>query len=633
MARFPSWHFREMDRGEINVDPVHDEFFKAQDLADALVRESIQNSLDARRGNSKVHVRFRFSSDDRALAPAIAQRYLAGLEPHLPAGAADLAGAMPFLVVEDSGTRGLVGDPGEDPELDADGWSGSTRNDFYYFWRNVGRSGKGELDRGRWGLGKAVFPVSSRIRTMFGLTFRADDGQRLLLGQSVVKTHILDGKRHAPYGFFAHVGSDSFPHAIDDPPLIDRFITDFGLQRDEPGLSIVVPFHRHDDLRFDGIVQSVIRQYFYPIIRNDLMVTVEENGTSEPISARTIEEVAARHGMDDGLARLCKLTRTSVLLEEHEWITIPEPAAAGAPKWRADAIAAGQLERLRQRFEEGDVLAFRVSLPVRRKRSRAASSHFSVVLEKDESLRRGEHHFIRRGITIPEVRSTRDKPVRALLVTDDDALSTFLGDAENPAHSDWSERNDKIRMLYENGASTLRYVKNAISTIASMLAMPPAGRAPDLLADIFSVTVPSEATARGLANRRGEAESTPGNRERIGIKAPEQTMRIEPVSGGFRLIGTGQTTGSDIPLIAEMAYRTRNGNPFRKYSPFDFTLGEGAIQVEAEGVTIRSREANRIEMITTRPHFEVALTGFDRRRDLVVRVSRKGNDAPEAELH
>ena len=48
MSRFPPWHFRSMDLGEVQVDPVHDEFFKAQDLADALVRESIQNSLDAR---------------------------------------------------------------------------------------------------------------------------------------------------------------------------------------------------------------------------------------------------------------------------------------------------------------------------------------------------------------------------------------------------------------------------------------------------------------------------------------------------------------------------------------------------------------------------------------------------------
>src|SRR5688572_9300063 len=119
MPLLPSWHFREMDRGEINVDPVHDEFFKAQDLADALVREAIQNSLDARRGNSKVHVRLRIATGEQALTPERAEPYLRGLAAHLPPGVADFEGSMPFLVVEDSGTRGLTGDPGEDPELDA----------------------------------------------------------------------------------------------------------------------------------------------------------------------------------------------------------------------------------------------------------------------------------------------------------------------------------------------------------------------------------------------------------------------------------------------------------------------------------------------------------------------------------
>jgi hypothetical protein len=68
-----------MSRGEINVDPVHDEFFKAQDLADALVREAIQNSLDARRGRATVRVRFRLVSGEGALTPDAAAPYLHGL--------------------------------------------------------------------------------------------------------------------------------------------------------------------------------------------------------------------------------------------------------------------------------------------------------------------------------------------------------------------------------------------------------------------------------------------------------------------------------------------------------------------------------------------------------------------------
>ncbi|HEX9161417.1 MAG TPA: hypothetical protein VF980_06880 [Thermoanaerobaculia bacterium] len=618
----PSWHFREMSRGEINVDPVHDEFFKAQDLADALVREAIQNSLDARRGRTPVRVRIRLATGEHALSPETAAPYLKGLETHVDV---PQFAAMPFVVVEDSGTRGLVGDPGEDPELDD---SRGERNDFYYFWRNVGRSGKGELDRGRWGLGKAVFPVSSRIHTMFGLTRRADDGRLLLLGQTVLKTHVIDGRRFAPYGFFANSGRDDFPHAIEDAPATARFIADFGLERDEPGLSIVIPFHREDDLRFDAILASAIRQYFYPITRGDLIVVVEENGRSETITGRTIE----REASDANLGKLCALARWSMALPDDEWITIPEPATAGAPKWRDDAIAPDEIEAVRARFESGDRLAFRVRIPVRRKRSRAASSHFDVVLEKDEALRRGEHHFIRRGITIPEVRSSRDKPVRALLVADDDAIATFLGDAENPAHSDWSERNDRVRTLYENGASTLRYVKNAIAQIASALAVPPAGRAPDLLADIFSVTVPEEgdltaANASSGAIDRGEVQS--GS---VDVPPRPNPVRIVPTRGGFTVIGTKSGVMA-AALRIEVAYRTRSGDPFRKYSPFDFAIGRGGVALRSDGARIGAARDNHIDFQPERSDFQLTVTGLDTRRDVIVRVSPKDEDAAEAQLH
>jgi hypothetical protein len=613
-----------MSRGEINVDPVHDEFFKAQDLADALVREAIQNSLDARgRGRSIVRVRFRLAGGDHALPAESAARYLRGLESHLelPASA-----AMPFLVVEDSGTRGLVGDPGEDPELDD---HGGERNDFYYFWRNVGRSGKGEIDRGRWGLGKAVFSVSSRVHTMFGLTRRADDHRLLLLGQSVLKTHVIGGRRYAPYGFFAHTGRDDFPQAIEEPREIERFIADFGLERDDSGLSIVIPFPREEDLRFEAIVASAIRQYFYPITRGDLVVTVEEQHRKVTINSRTIEGDAT----DPGIARLCALARWSMTLPEDEWIVITEPAASGAPKWRDDPLSGAVLDAVRSRFEQGDRLAFRVRVPVRRKRGRAIA-HFDVVLEKDYTLRRGEHHFIRRGITIPEVKSARDKPVRALLIADDETLSTFLGDAENPAHSDWSERNDKIRNLYEQGASTLRYVKNAIAQIASMLSTPAAGRAPDLLSDIFSIANPEEdgSIAAGAQSTReldrGESlvhgEST---------AARPDAVRIVRIAGGFTLQGTGKNGDATRRWIIEMAYRTRSGDPFRKYSLYDFAMGRNGVTWKSDGAVVAVARDNRLELASQRSDFQLTVTGFDHRRDLVVRVSRKDDDAPEAELH
>ena len=58
---------------------------------------------------------------------------------------------------------------------------------IFYFWRNRGRSKKSEDSRGRWGLGKLVFPHSSQINTFFGLTKRDDDKESYLMGTADLK--------------------------------------------------------------------------------------------------------------------------------------------------------------------------------------------------------------------------------------------------------------------------------------------------------------------------------------------------------------------------------------------------------------------------------------------------------------
>ena len=57
----PSWYFRKVSEAEINSDPVQGEFFIKSDIADRLVREALQNSLDAQSGSGPVSVRFALS--------------------------------------------------------------------------------------------------------------------------------------------------------------------------------------------------------------------------------------------------------------------------------------------------------------------------------------------------------------------------------------------------------------------------------------------------------------------------------------------------------------------------------------------------------------------------------------------
>lgn len=63
----PIWRFRRMRRDEPDIDPVQEEFFATEELEDlngALVREAVQNSLDARDGDTPVEVMFSFGQQD-----------------------------------------------------------------------------------------------------------------------------------------------------------------------------------------------------------------------------------------------------------------------------------------------------------------------------------------------------------------------------------------------------------------------------------------------------------------------------------------------------------------------------------------------------------------------------------------
>ena len=72
MSELPfDWRFRKRQKDEVLEDPTEGEFFKQdEDLPDAVVRELIQNSLDAAiNPDAQVRVDFRFSSAKHALSP------------------------------------------------------------------------------------------------------------------------------------------------------------------------------------------------------------------------------------------------------------------------------------------------------------------------------------------------------------------------------------------------------------------------------------------------------------------------------------------------------------------------------------------------------------------------------------
>ncbi len=189
------WYFKPKMPGDTIREPIHGEFFAAEAISDpgrALVREAIQNSLDACADGKKVLVRICLSGPDSQARRSDISPYFVGAWEHLqvadnglrPEDIPSATDRCPFLVFEDFGTTGLQGDPAEafKPKTER-------KNNFYHFFRAEGQSDKDASDRGSWGVGKQVFVRASRINTMFGLTVRAEDRRRLLMGRAILKSH------------------------------------------------------------------------------------------------------------------------------------------------------------------------------------------------------------------------------------------------------------------------------------------------------------------------------------------------------------------------------------------------------------------------------------------------------------
>lgn len=145
------WSFRQIGSREVKQNPEYLEFFKSDALrsaTDALVREDIQNRLDAHDKSEKpVEVHYSFIEN----GVRFGDKWFKNIQPHLNAnetkeiignnGFSDEA-QVPHLVIEDFNTTGLKGDylTHRDPPKEQE-----PRNDFYWFIRNVGRSGKGSV--------------------------------------------------------------------------------------------------------------------------------------------------------------------------------------------------------------------------------------------------------------------------------------------------------------------------------------------------------------------------------------------------------------------------------------------------------------------------------------------------------
>jgi hypothetical protein len=622
------WSFEERNPRSMRRDPFEAEFFTGEEetedvfgRTDALVRESIQNSLDARADGETVVVRFAISADDEALSHTASVPYVSGLIEHLDALGNDHVNShchppMTYLVIEDFGTNGLCGDPARtsDPPHTTD-----DPESFYWFWRNVGRSGKSGTDRGRWGLGKTVFPATSRINALFGLTKRRSDGKKLLMGQAITRIHSLNGSEYEPEGFF-HDPSESGQVQLpfEDSQAIADFERAFRLRRaNTPGLSVVVPYP-FDRVNPVEILRSVIVHYFWPILKGDLEVEVTGPGAEDVrLTCSTIRHEAARL---EWKGRRADKKHAPPPFDFAAWAITQQTVGIQAvlniagehrvPDWHEPLIPQPLLEQLQDAFEGFSPIAVRVPMTLEKKSGGFVRTHFDVFVQRDSTLDKGEDHFIRGGMTISKIATlSGHRGTRGLVVVEHKELSKLLGDAEGPAHTEWGTGETRPERDYVKWKKRVSFVKNSLVRLISLISPPPQGLDEDWLVDIFAIAEPDPDPVRRRRRRIVVNPPPPP-------PPPPPTIKLFEVvktSGGFRIHPAPGATGTPNAIEVRVAYDMPDGNPLAYYSPFDFVFDEGNtgdLHFSHRGVSFEHRERNHLVLSIEAPDFDLEVSGF-----------------------
>lgn len=487
------WHFQPIAPGSTVREPIAGAFFAADAVSEpgeALVREGIQNSLDAALPGRRAYVRICLVTDgiDRQEAGL----YFAGVRTHYAADDNGLrkedlpeeTEAISALIFEDFETCGLQGDPAAPYPPKERG-----ENNFFHFFRAEGRSDKEAGKRGSWGLGKDTFFRASRVNTVFGLTVRNDDNRRLLMGKTVLKSHWV-GEDYCHDGYFGvTVAGNSTVLPIEDNAGVDRFRQVFGLERrNDAGLSIVVPWF-DPEVTEQNLLQAVLKNYSYAILSGDLEVIVETAGIRTILDRDSLLDEARKFSEHSEILATIELTQWAISDDaDDSRLTLGMPTPTRGWSWNRNLFTDKLLKALDDKLKSGERIAVRVPIAVRKKDGSSNESYFDVYMVNENSSQRLRPVFIRDGIVISDIRAPFLRGIRALVVANDAPLSEFLRQAESPGHMIW--QGDQVKKDYTFGVGDLRFVVESVKRIRDLVAAEDKGEDRRLLADIFPVPGP-----------------------------------------------------------------------------------------------------------------------------------------------
>lgn len=644
---FPKWEFlRKKDLGMRNIDPAEDYFFEELPPLGAVIRESTQNSLDASKDNSPVKMRISVKSGKNGMPLEIAKKYFQNLFPHLGKSGIKIPTEnkpMDYVVIEDFGTVGLSGDAGYFGLGDD-----AQDNRFYWFHRNTNRT-TGETARGgSYGYGKYAFANASRIKTFFSVS--KDENGIKIFGNSIGKTHEMNGNTYLPYGDFGRLtdfgsrGEAVMPSQSEE--LAKTICSDFGLNRlSGCGLSVIIPYP--EKIYTDNeIIESMIRAYFLPICQGKLEIEIASTHEIS-ITKDTIAKICDRQSWAKkpagAMATTNRKCMNGLVGLASWWHSNPITTQLNSPSeralvWTRDLIPEENYDTLRNRLDSGKPIALCVSLPIyrlgenKRKERYPTDSSFTILLRKDQSYGRSDAIWIRRYLSVPK---TAYVPIKSgfisIIISEDGILEELLRKSEEVAHT--QHRSTRIKDQYHSPRDIVEFYRKSAQYIIELLQIKEETFEKDWIDDWFPSEEVDEKNPskrkRRKRKKRLPDEDISDDEVIVGPPPPPEDLSdnhswdLDKIAGGFSVSGEIKH-GVDYVFTIKMGYSRDDGtDPIKKWKKFDFDAKD--LTVELSGVVVEKQTDNVMVVRAKGPieEYFIDVRGFDPARDLSVHCKPK----------
>ena len=617
------WIFLKNQPGETEIDDPSDKFFAGLDFLELLVRESIQNSLDATRSRQPAKVSFNYRQLNRRLCrslklttqPTDNSDPADFLDYHLKECGLDVLdqGPIDLLVVEDFNTSGLVGD----------------RQKKFIKSANITSKTKGG---GSHGIGKISFYILSAIKTI--VIYSVFDRGSTFVARSTLKTH-GEKVRYKPHGDL------DLSH---NQELIGHL---FDRQPNQPGLSVAVLYpnlstrqkQNQQQLKTD-ISHQVLKEYYWPIFQDRLNVSVGDKDLTtinlksflDPKFDLCRRKLNILQAVKTDSARV---TKVGLNLKKKDFI-------AGNYLTKDDLV----FKQIRQTKildvvanQNDAILVLDINLEITRFQP---PGRLRVIVAQNKTSKKVATDYWRGDILVKKATGAAGKQDHLMTIviieSDNNPLEKLLRKTEDPGHTRWQKQKQaltiggQINLSKKDVNQLIDAVKNLPKQIEDALKHQPTRSSRQIFAQFFYYLDPK--VAPESINSRSSTKPTSNQPVTI------DRFVVERLDGGFMISFNRQHSrfSDHLPIRAQLrvAYASR-GDPFKKYDQAyhnhqrqpkthkepDFILdnNNSSISTDHHQVEIISRQQNRLEFKIINPNFWVKMTGFDNERELRVEIT------------